>query len=143
MSAHCRRIIHEQAQVSSLETYCSDLESQTIVLMSKYIVVSWVFAKLLLQGTPLFDVLLRSCFRAALVQSCPLHTSSVIARYRKVRRLCVEELWYKRRCAVQVRHIFSMMSKDVEYESDTSSVLASESSSFSTGGHYSKILSNE
>ena len=37
MSAHFRRIIHQQAQVSSLETCHSNLESQTIVLMSKYI----------------------------------------------------------------------------------------------------------
>ena len=37
MSAHFRRIIHQQAQVSSLETYYSNLESQAIMLMSKYI----------------------------------------------------------------------------------------------------------
>ena len=36
---------------------------------------------------------LRSCFKAALAQSCPLHTSSLIALYRKVRRPCFEALW--------------------------------------------------
>ena len=35
----------------------------------------------------------RSCLRAALGQSCPLHTSSLIAQYRKVRCPCFEALW--------------------------------------------------
>ena len=37
MSAHFCRTIHQQAQVSSLETLHTNLESQTIVLMSNYI----------------------------------------------------------------------------------------------------------
>ena len=37
MSALFRRIIHQQAPVSSLETCNSNLESQTIVLLSKYV----------------------------------------------------------------------------------------------------------
>ena len=36
MSAHVHRIIHQQAQVTSLETCYSNFESQTIVLMSKF-----------------------------------------------------------------------------------------------------------
>ena len=36
MSSHFRRIIHQQAQVSSLDTCYGNLESQTIVLMSQY-----------------------------------------------------------------------------------------------------------
>ena len=50
-SAHFRRIIHQQAQVSSLETCYSNLESQIIVLLSKYTVISMVFTKLLLENT--------------------------------------------------------------------------------------------
>ena len=48
-----------------------------------------------------------SCFRAALAQSCPLHTSSPIALCRKVRRPCFKALWYNwsvplpRACHVQ------------------------------------------
>ena len=37
MSVHFRIVIHQQPQVSSLETYYSNLESQMIVLMSEYI----------------------------------------------------------------------------------------------------------
>ena len=45
-----RRIIHQKAQVSSLEACYSNLKSQTIVLLSKYIeVFSIVFTKLLLE----------------------------------------------------------------------------------------------
>ena len=56
MSAHFRRIIHQQAQLSSLESCYSNLENQTVVLMSKYIEQQQsfpgFFAKLLLQDTP-------------------------------------------------------------------------------------------
>ena len=37
MPARFRRIIHQQAQVSSFETFYSKRESLTIVLLSKYI----------------------------------------------------------------------------------------------------------
>ena len=37
MAARFRRITHQQAQVSSFETFYSDPESLTIVLLSKYI----------------------------------------------------------------------------------------------------------
>ena len=37
MPARFRKIIHQQAQVSSFETFYSKPESQTIVLLSKYI----------------------------------------------------------------------------------------------------------
>ena len=37
MPASFRRMIHQQAQVSSFETFYSKPESLTIVLMSKYI----------------------------------------------------------------------------------------------------------
>ena len=45
-----------------------------------------VFTKMLLENA--LAIRPCNCLRAALAQSCPLHTSSPIARYRKVRRPC-------------------------------------------------------
>ena len=54
MPAHFGRIIHQQALLWSFETVYSNLESVTIMLLSKYIelaaVISMVFTKLLLEN---------------------------------------------------------------------------------------------
>ena len=54
MPARFRRIIHQQAQVSSVETFYSKPESLTIVLLSKYIELQpsypWYLPKLLLKS---------------------------------------------------------------------------------------------
>ena len=52
-----------------------------------------VFTKLLLENA----IAIRPCnYGAASEQTCPLHTSSLIALYRKVRRPCFEALFLNR-----------------------------------------------
>ena len=46
--------IHQQAQVSSFKTFYSNLESLTIVQLSKYTVISMVFTKLFLENALAF-----------------------------------------------------------------------------------------
>ena len=93
MSAHFHRIIHQRSQ----ET-CYNLERVTIVLMSKYILnnsshVPGFRQTVATRYSRCSTLWLRSCLRAALSQSWPFHTSSLIALYRKVRRPCFEALW--------------------------------------------------
>ena len=87
MPARFRRIIHQQAQISSFETFYSNPESLAIVLLSIYIELQpsspWYNQTVAGKCSRYPTLQLRSCLIAALAQSCPLHTSSLIALYRK------------------------------------------------------------
>ena len=52
--------------------------------------------------------------RTALAQRCPLHTSSLIALYRKVRRQCFEALWLQQTCKLrESKHYKAQVTEDV------------------------------
>ena len=100
MPARFRRIIHQQTQVSSFETFSCNPESLTIVLLSKSIELQssspWYSPNCCWKMLSLSDLVTAGL---PLAQIRSLHTSSFIALYRKVRRPCFEVLWGLNQCA--------------------------------------------
>ena len=96
MPARFHRIIYQQAQVSSFETICSDSESLTIVLLSKYIKYKpsspWYSPNCSWKMFSLSDLVLRSYLKAALAQRCPLRTNSLMTLHRRMHRPCMNPL---------------------------------------------------
>ena len=95
MPARFRRIIHQQAQVSSFKTFYGKPESLTIVPLSKYIeqataaIISMVFTELLLEN-------------ALAIRPCNCEVASEPLLPKVARFIPVLSLRYKGKCAARV-----------------------------------------